>query len=229
MICRHLEEIQNALETVGGQKLITTVEDDVPWYWSSTESFYGAWGLYLSNSDLGIWNFKVSLNGKVRPVSNFSQNKNLEESFTRKTSKTKDEELRTRADESVLPKNYIDLALMSVLCSAKKEGICFRKPKFRYKDDFGDVYELNEVFLQNDGFEIGSYEQNHYLEIEWNVYENGYMEEEPVSDIYPFKDEDNEIKTEIYKRVLQYLGMEYVSPNKRWMEFDDEGFDYFDH
>ena len=71
--------------------------------------------------------------------------------------------------------------------------------------------------------------QNHYLEIEWNVYENGYMEEEPVSDVYPFKDEDNEIKTEIYKRVLQYLGMEYVSPNIRWMKFDDEGFDYFDN
>ena len=446
LICRHLEEIQNALDTVGGQKFVTAFGDDVPWYWSSTESSAdGAWGLFLSNSDLGIWNFKVSLNGKVRPVSNFSQNKNLkesftkkikstrksdlnskpsfvldngvyilhetlglksvegwnikdnqgvvgvviidprqnlviskndspmkltwsvsendgrnkemnvnkklkrdiaktdlqgekyaiklrerigncpasdyclglkdggrkwylpsagqmfliydyindvqnalievgghplytgnigywtstertfnvsfefnfgngqlynwsvkntsklfvrpvstfdydrlEESFTRKTSKTKDEELRTRADESVLPKNYIDLALMSVLCSAKKEGICFRKPKFRYKDDFGDVYELSEIFLQNDGFEIGSYEQNHYLEIEWNVYENGYMEEEPVSDVYPFKDEDNEIKAEIYKRVLQYLGMEYVSPNIRWMEFDDEGFDYFD-
>ena len=230
LICRHLEEIQNALETVGGQKfLITAVENDVPWYWSSTESFYGAWGLYLSNSDLGICNFKVILNGKVRPVSNFNKNKNLKESFTRKISKTKDEELRIRADESVLPKNYIELALMSVLCSAKKEGICFRKPKFRYKEDFGDVYELSEVFLQNDGFEIGSYEQNHYLEIEWNVYENGHMEEEPVSEVYPFKDEDNEIKAEIYKRVLQYLGMEYVSPNIRWMKFDDEGFDYFDN
>ena len=230
LICRHLEEIQNALETVGGQKfLITAVENDVPWYWSSTESFYGAWGLYLSNSDLGICNFKVILNGKVRPVSNFNKNKNLKESFTRKTSKTKDEELRIRADESVLPKNYIELALMSVLCSAKKEGICFHKPKFHYKEDFGDVYELSEIFLQNDGFEIGSYEQNHYLEIEWNVYENGYMEEEPVSEVYPFKDEDNEIKAEIYKRVLQYLGMEYVSPNIRWMEFDDEGFDYFDN
>ena len=62
-----------------------------------------------------------------------------------------------------------------------------------------------------------------------DVYENGYMEEEPVSDYYPFKDEDDEIKIEIYKRVLQYLDMEYVSPNIRWMEFDDEGFDYFDN
>ena len=55
------------------------------------------------------------------------------------------------------------------------------------------------------------------------------MEEEPVCDYYPFKDEDDEIKIEIYKRVLQYLGMEYISPNIRWMKFDDEGFDYFDN
>ena len=230
LIYNHLEEIQTALETVGGQKLVTIWDDDdTTVYWSSTESSPGgAWGLCLGTGYLAYWYTKDIYTLKVRPVSKFDFS-TLKESFTRKTSKTKDEELRTRADESVLPKNYIDLALMSVLCSAKKEGICFRKPKFRYKDDFGDVYELSEIFLQNDGFEIGSYEQNHYLEVEWDVYENGYMEEEPVSDYYPFKDEDDEIKIEIYKRVLQYLDMEYVSPNIRWMEFDDEGFDYFDN
>ena len=228
LIYRHLEEVQTALSIVGGQKFITTWDKDVPVYWSSTE--FGAtraWRLYLSHGGLD-WGIKVSNSGKVRPISKF-QPSELKESFTKKISKKTNQELQDDADKSILPKNYIELALMSVLCSAKKEGICFRKPKFRYKDDFGDVYELSEVFLQNDGFEIGSYEQNHYLEIEWNVYENGYMEEEPVSDVYPFKDEDNEIKTEIYKRVLQYLGMEYVSPNIRWMEFDDEGFDYFDN
>ena len=230
LIYNHLEEIQTALETVGGQKLVTIWDDDeTTVYWSSTESSPGgAWGLCLGTGYLAYWYTKDIYTLKVRPVSKFDFS-TLKESFTRKTSKTKDEELRTRADESVLPKNYIDLALMSVLCSAKKEGICFRKPKFRFKDDFGDVYELSEIFLQNDGFEIGSYEQNHYLEVEWDVYENGYMEEEPVSDYYPFKDEDDEIKIEIYKRVLQYLDMEYVSPNIRWMEFDDEGFDYFDN
>ena len=88
---------------------------------------------------------------------------------------------------------------------------------------------MNEVFLQNDGFEIGSYEQNHYLEIEWNVYENGHMEEEPDSDVYPFKDEDNEIKTAIYKKVIEHLGLDYVRPQKKWLEFDDDGFDYFDN
>ena len=233
LIYRHLKKIQIALKTVKGKKLVPDYAnflEDAPCYWSSTESNDKyTWALYLNDGLIRNWGIKVRDNCKVRPVSNFNKNKNLKESFTRKTSKTKDEELRTRADESVLPKNYIDLALMSVLCSAKKEGICFRKPKFRFKDDFGDVYELSEIFLQNDGFEIGSYEQNHYLEVEWDVYENGYMEEEPVSDYYPFKDEDDEIKIEIYKRVLQYLDMEYVSPNIRWMEFDDEGFDYFDN
>ena len=233
LIYRHLKKIQIALKTVKGKKLVPDYAnflEDAPCYWSSTESNDKyTWALYLNDGLIRNWGIKVRDNCKVRPVSNFNKNKNLKESFTRKTSKTKAEDLRTRADESVLPKNYIELALMSVLCSAKKEGICFHKPKFRYKDDFGDVYELNEVFLQNDGFEIGSYEQNHYLEIEWNVYENGHMEEEPVSDYYPFKDEDDEIKIEIYKRVLQYLDMEYVSPNIRWMEFDDEGFDYFDN
>ena len=34
MIYRHLDEIQNALSIVGGQKFITTFDDDVPVYWS---------------------------------------------------------------------------------------------------------------------------------------------------------------------------------------------------
>ena len=225
LIYDYINDVQNALIEVGGHPLRTGNIG----YWTSTErTFNVSFEFNFGNGQMYNWSVKNTSKLFVRPVSTFDYDR-LEESFTRKTSKTKDEELRTRADESVLPKNYIDLALMSVLCSAKKEGICFRKPKFRYKDDFGDVYELSEIFLQNDGFEIGSYEQNHYLEIEWNVYENGYMEEEPVSDVYPFKDEDNEIKAEIYKRVLQYLGMEYVSPNIRWMEFDDEGFDYLDN
>ena len=37
MIYRHLEEIQTALETVGGQKFVTTFNNGVPCYWSSTE------------------------------------------------------------------------------------------------------------------------------------------------------------------------------------------------
>ena len=38
LIYNHLEEIQNALETVGGQKFVTTWDfKDLPVYWSSTE------------------------------------------------------------------------------------------------------------------------------------------------------------------------------------------------
>ena len=229
LIYRHLDEIQNALETVGGQKLITTWDEGVPVYWSSTEGSAAlAWDLYLTNGGIH-WEFKVIDTGKVRPVSNFRKKNTLKESFTKKISKKTNQELQDDADESILPKNYIELALMSVLCSAKKEGICFHKPKFHYKDDFGDVYELSEVFLQNDGQEIGGCAQRHYLEIEWNVYENGHMEEEPESSIYPFKDEDDEIKTEIYKRVIEHLGLDYVRPQKKWIEFNDNGFDYFDN
>ena len=231
MIYNHLEEIQTALETVGGQKFFTEYFDEnIPCYWSSTEAHkLYAWDLDMDIADSKVgWYSKGEGPDNVRPISKFSP-ASLKESFTRKTTKTKKEELRTRADKlAELPKNYIDLALMSVLCLAKKAVICFRKPKFRFKE-CGDVYELSEVCLQNDGLEIGSYKQKHYLEIEWNVYMNGHMEEEPESDIYPFKDEDDEIKIEIYKRVLQYLDMEYVRPDILWRTFDDEGFDYFDN
>ena len=72
LICRHLEEIQNALETVGGQKLITTWDNGVPCYWSSTEYNYTrAWYLHLGNGTLD-WYGKVSDSTKVRPVSAFS-------------------------------------------------------------------------------------------------------------------------------------------------------------
>lgn len=225
LIYDYINDVQNALIKVGGYPLRTGNIG----YWTSTErTFVTSFEFNFGNGQLYNWSVKNTSELFVRPVSTY-KNGSLKESFTKKISKKTNQELQDDADESILPKNYIDLALMSVLCSAKKEGVCFHKPKFHYKDDFGDVYELSEVFLQNDGQEIGTYTQRHYLEIEWNVYENGHMEEEPESDIYPFKDEDNEIKTEIYKRVIEHLGLDYVSPQKRWIEFDDDGFDYLDN
>ena len=71
MIYNHLEEIQNALSIVGGQKFDTTFDDGVPVYWSSTEySTTYAWYLYLSVGHLG-YDTKVSGINKVRPVSKF--------------------------------------------------------------------------------------------------------------------------------------------------------------
>ena len=71
LIYNHLEEIQNALSIVGGQKFVTTWDEDVPVYWSSTEySAAGAWYLYLSVGHLG-YDTKVSGINKVRPVSKF--------------------------------------------------------------------------------------------------------------------------------------------------------------
>ena len=91
MIYNHLEEIQNALSIVGGQKFDTNWDEGVPVYWSSTEgSAPYAW--YL-NLDLGIggfyWRDKVSYSGKVRPVSNFRKKNTLRESFTKKISSKK--------------------------------------------------------------------------------------------------------------------------------------------
>ena len=75
LIYNHLEEIQNALSIVGGQKLVTTWDKDVPVYWSSTEaSATHAWRLDLNDGNLGRW-FKVSDIREVRPVSKFNFSK----------------------------------------------------------------------------------------------------------------------------------------------------------
>ena len=74
LIYNHLEEIQNALSIVGGQKFVTTWDEGVPVYWSSTErSATGAWGAWNLNLNIGHldWNGKVSISNKVRPVSKF--------------------------------------------------------------------------------------------------------------------------------------------------------------
>ena len=72
LIYNHLEEIQNALSIVGGQKFVTTWDEGVPVYWSSTErSAAGAWHLHLGDGYLGYWNNKVSDSDMVRPVSAF--------------------------------------------------------------------------------------------------------------------------------------------------------------
>ena len=102
LICRHLEEVQTALETVGGQKLITTWDESDPVYRSSTEgsAAFLAWDLYLPNGSLH-WDFKVR-HGKVRPVSKFDFS-TLKESFTRKIRSKKNDELTTKADTAFIP------------------------------------------------------------------------------------------------------------------------------
>ena len=90
LIYKHLDEIQNALSIVEGQKLVTTWAEGAPVYWSSTEySAACAWGLYFNNGDLYNWSGKVSNSDKVRPVSNFRKKNTLRESFTKKISSKK--------------------------------------------------------------------------------------------------------------------------------------------
>ena len=70
LIYRHLEEIQTVLSIVGGQRLVTDYDNDVPCYWSSTE-FSALYAKYLDiyNKFLGVCGHKVRYTFKVRPVS----------------------------------------------------------------------------------------------------------------------------------------------------------------
>ena len=73
LIYTYLEEIQNALSIVGGQKFVTNWDfKDLPVYWSSTE-LSAAYARFLTLFDgyLGNGCNKVSGSGKVRPVSKF--------------------------------------------------------------------------------------------------------------------------------------------------------------
>ena len=106
LIYRHLDEIQNALETVGGQKLITTWDNEVPVYWSSAElSAAYAWHLDFSVGDLAYWNDKIFNRNrcKVRPISKFITS-SLKESFTKKISRKKNNELISKTGvETFIP------------------------------------------------------------------------------------------------------------------------------
>ena len=102
MIYNHLEEIQNALETVGGQKFFTELSNGV--YWSSTESnALSAWYLHLGYGNLNCIG-KFLGEGNVRPVSKFGPSKTLKESFTRKIHSKKNDELISKTGvETFIP------------------------------------------------------------------------------------------------------------------------------
>ena len=102
MIYRHLDEIQNALETVGGQKFATKWNSGV--YWSSTEvSNQFAWYLDIWYGYCAYCGDKRENFFKVRPVSKFGSSKTLKESFTKKISRKKNNELITKADAAFVP------------------------------------------------------------------------------------------------------------------------------
>ena len=95
LIYQNFEEIQTALTIVGGRKFVTDWDENVPWYWSSTEnSSVYAWFLTFTNLTLRYGNDKVNTVLKVRPVSNFKPFE-LRESFTKKTTTKEREENET--------------------------------------------------------------------------------------------------------------------------------------
>ena len=156
LIYNHLEEIQNALSIVGGQKFVTTWDDDVPVYWSSTEgSVTGAWRLYLfDNSQLSNGGTKVSLSRKVRPVSKFDSS--LKESFTRKIKKQTSTNVLDNADEDIKMKSPLT-----------------------FEDD-----EVSNIFF-NELVDVDDYEDNVYTledaSIDSHVHD-GYSEYFPFDD-----------------------------------------------
>ena len=109
LIYNHLEEIQNALETVGGQKFVTTFNNGVPCYWSSTEySVKSTLHLPLDYGHLVHRNNKISTILKVRPVSNFNLSE-LKESFTKKISKKNSTEVIGKSERMFLEESIAQM------------------------------------------------------------------------------------------------------------------------
>ena len=109
MIYNHLEEIQTALETVGGQKFVTTFNNGVPCYWSSTEySVKSTLHLPFDYGHLVHRNNKISTILKVRPVSNFNLSE-LKESFTKKISKKNSTEVIGKSERMFLEESIVQM------------------------------------------------------------------------------------------------------------------------
>ena len=112
MIYQHLEEVQTALSIVGGQKFVMDwVDDNILWYWSSTEvpifdarhHWHHAWAGCAFYSEVEWCTKKSLLN--VRPVSNFCKKNTLKESFTKKIKKQTSKNVIDNVDEDIKMKS----------------------------------------------------------------------------------------------------------------------------
>lgn len=105
MIYRHLNEIQNALSIVEGQRFVTTRNDgDIPCYWSSTEES-AEYARALHFSGLAGRSSKVIGSREVRPISKFQPKSELKESFTKKIKKQTSKNIIDNADEDIKMKS----------------------------------------------------------------------------------------------------------------------------
>ena len=151
LIYNHLEEIQNALSIVGGQKLITNWGEGVPVYWSSTESrAESAWELTLHSGNLRYRHDKVSHSCKVRPVSKFNLSE-LKESFTKKISKKNGTEVIGRSERI-----FLEESIAQIVFSFGKNAMVpnnDKKLKFGYKLPFGclpNFFNSNKILDNGD-------------------------------------------------------------------------------
>ena len=178
LIYNHLEEIQNALSIVGGQKFVTEWDyKNVPLYWSSTEhSATYAWLLYLGIGNL-IWRNKVSDSAKVRPVSKLDFS-TLKESFTKKIKKTSNKDLVAAADK-LASTNY-DYNEVNFTRKLRKETEQYYKSEFykvyHYPLDYrhnGDIWPADE-----DGFHNMYLESTYWAEKNEEVDFEGYFNDD---------------------------------------------------
>ena len=149
MIYQHLEEVQTALSIVGGQKFVMDwVDDNIPWYWSSTEvpifdARHHAWAGCAFYSEVNWCTKKSLLN--VRPVSNFCKKNTLKESFTKK--------IKNQTSKNIIDNADIKMTAPLTFEDDEVSNIFFNEV-VDVEDYEGGVYTLEDA-------SIDSHKENH--------------------------------------------------------------------
>ena len=213
MIYNHLEEIQNALSIVGGQKLIANWDKEFPEYLSSTEcSVVGAWALDIYDVYLDNGYSKVSDSGKVRPVSNFTKNENLKESFTKKTTTKGRNEIIGQADNLVvdyenvikgLIKKYGFSTIHKYVLSLSR-GVGYKEPPYvRRHEPFTEdkmVTILGELEFDK------SETSDNDIKVIWRKTKKFYYRS-PIEKTEKFSELSVDEKRDIYKYLINWLNV----------------------
>ena len=213
MIYNHLEEIQNALSIVGGQKLITNWVESDPVYWSSTEeNDTYTWGLYFTQGRLSDWGYKVVGGAKVRPVSNFIENRNLKESFTKKTTTKGRNEIIGQADNLVvdyeniikgLIKKYGFSTIHKYVLSLSRGAGYKELPYVRRHEPFTEdkmVTILGELEFDK------SETSDNDIKVIWRKTKKFYYRS-PIEKTEKFSELSEDEKRDIYKYLIKWLNV----------------------
>ena len=206
LIYNHLEEIQNALSIVGGQKFDTNWDEGVPVYWSSTErGAEHAWYLYLYDGTLHNGGHKVSSSLKVRPVSNFNLSE-LKESFTKKISKKNSTEVIGKSERMFLEESIAQMVYSfgkyDVVPDIDKEYILGYKlpfgclPKF-FEGNSNKVLDNGDVVKRTETRSLMGYTQTYEI-IASHIYFNSLRKKVYVGMYRPSPLNQSESSPKIY-------------------------------